>query len=94
MNFTGKTALVTGSGSGIGKSIAMMFAEAGANVVINDVSQKDAESAAQEIESLGREAISIYANVAVQEEVWHMSPARSFPVTGECMYERLSGLSR
>ena len=72
MNFTGKTALVTGSGSGIGKSIALMFAQAGANVAINDVSQKDADSTAQEIESLGREAISIFANVAVQEEVREM----------------------
>jgi NAD(P)-dependent dehydrogenase (short-subunit alcohol dehydrogenase family) len=63
MNFTGKTALVTGSGSGIGKSIAMMFAEAGANVVINDVSQKNAESAAQEIESLGREGNTCHLSV-------------------------------
>ena len=63
MNFTGKTALVTGSGSGIGKSIAMMFAEAGANVVINDVSQKDAESAAQEIESLRREGNTCHLSV-------------------------------
>ena len=72
MNFKDKTALVTGSGSGIGRSIALLLAQAGANVVINDVSQKDAQSTAQEIQSLGREAISVFANVALQKEVREM----------------------
>ena len=72
MNFKDKTALVTGSGSGIGRSIALLLAQAGANVVINDISQKDAQSTAQEIQSLGREAISVFANVALQKEVREM----------------------
>ena len=72
MNFKDKTALVTGSGSGIGKSIALLLAEAGANVVINDVSQKDADTTAQEVQFLGRKAISVVANIAVQDDVRKM----------------------
>jgi len=69
MNFSGKTALVTGSGSGIGRSIAMLLAESGANVVINDVSQKDADATAQEIQSLGRKSLSMTASVSDRNDV-------------------------
>ena len=72
MDFIGKTALVTGSGSGIGRAIALMLAEAGADVVINDVNQKDADATAGGVELLGRTAISIVANVADQNDVCKM----------------------
>jgi len=64
MNFSDKTALVTGSGSGIGRSIAMLLAECGANVVVNDVSQKDADASTQEIEFLGRKSLAVAASVS------------------------------
>ncbi len=48
-----KTALVTGSGQGIGKAIAVTLAQAGADIVINDVNKEAAESAAAEIKALG-----------------------------------------
>jgi 3-oxoacyl-(acyl-carrier-protein) reductase len=72
MNFNDKTALVTGSGSGIGRSIAMLLAEFGANVVVNDVSQEDADATAQEIEFLGRKSLSVTASVSNREEVQAM----------------------
>jgi 3-oxoacyl-[acyl-carrier protein] reductase len=72
MDFTGKTALVTGSGSGIGRSIALLLAEAGANVAINDVSPKGADATAQEIQLLGRRAIVSLANVAAPGDVKEM----------------------
>ncbi len=51
----GKRALVTGSGTGIGREIALEFARQGADVVLHYAHSGDgAESAAEEIQSLGR----------------------------------------
>jgi 3-oxoacyl-(acyl-carrier-protein) reductase len=72
MNFTDKTALVTGSGSGIGRAIALLLAQAGANLVINDVSQDDAQATVEKIQSTGRKAIFAWANVALKNEVREM----------------------
>lgn len=69
MNFTGKTALVTGSGSGIGKAIALLLAEQGADVLVNDISTENAAQTVGEIIALGRKSGSSTANVAVHAEV-------------------------
>ena len=63
MNFTDRTALVTGSGSGIGRAIALLLAQTGANVVVNDVSRDDAQATVEKIQSSGRTAISACADV-------------------------------
>lgn len=68
MNFTGKVALVTGSGRGIGKSIAQKLAEAGASVIINDVTDAS-EATAQEITTAGKTSLFIKANVCSSAEV-------------------------
>ena len=52
-DLTGKVALVTGSGSGIGRAISHLFAVKGADVVVNDVSVEDAAGTLAEIERLG-----------------------------------------
>jgi len=72
MNFSDKTALVTGSGSGIGRCIAMLLAQCGANVVVNDVSRKDADATAQEIQFLGRRSLAVTASVSSRDEVQAM----------------------
>lgn len=72
MRFKDKTALVTGSGNGIGRAIAQLLAEAGARVVINDISQEDAQATVDQVKALGRSAISACANVAIQDEVGQM----------------------
>jgi 3-oxoacyl-[acyl-carrier protein] reductase len=68
MNLTGKIALVTGSGRGIGKAIALKLSEAGATVVINDVSDS-AETTAQEIKNSGKNSLFIKGSVSSSPEV-------------------------
>jgi 3-oxoacyl-[acyl-carrier protein] reductase len=58
MRLEGKVALITGSGRGIGREIALAFAKEGADCVIWDVNAADAEKTAGDIESLGRKALS------------------------------------
>lgn len=60
MDFEGKTVIVTGSGRGIGRSIAEKFAELKAKVVISDIDQQQVEKVAAEI---GGETIGVKADV-------------------------------
>ncbi len=63
-NVKDKVAVVTGSSRGIGKQCALAFAEAGAKLVLNYVSNKEAaEITAEEIADLGSEAIVVQADV-------------------------------
>jgi 3-oxoacyl-[acyl-carrier protein] reductase len=67
--FKGKTVLVTGSGRGIGKAIALKFASLGANVVVNFVSNASAaDSVVAEIMDLGSDAIAVQADIGSYEE--------------------------
>lgn len=60
----GKTAVVTGSGRGIGKSIALKLASLGANVVINDIpSSTDADVTSEEIKAMGVGSIVVKGDV-------------------------------
>ena len=73
-SFKDKVALVTGSSRGIGRAIALAFAEAGADVIINHTqkggsSQAKAESVCREIENIGRKALIIQADIASKSSV-------------------------
>lgn len=68
-NFSNKTALVTGAGSGIGKSIAITFAQYGATVFILDIDAKQAQEVADQIIRQGGKAVALGCNIAQQEEV-------------------------
>ncbi len=72
----GKTALVTGSSRNIGKAIALEFAKAGANLVINTLQDREAaEEVANEVEALGAKAIVQVANIVDRNAVSAMIAA-------------------
>lgn len=67
MKLEGKTAIVTGAGrygKGIGRSIALVLAEEGADIVIADYVLEAAESVAREVQEIGRRAVAVRADVA------------------------------
>ena len=65
----GKTALVTGGGSGIGRAAAMEFATWGASVVVSDIDGASAEQTAAAIEASGGDAASVRTDVSVDSDV-------------------------
>ncbi len=69
MNLSTKVAIVTGSGRGIGRAIALKLAEVGATVVVNDISLASASSVAEEIKAMGRQSLAILADVSLSSDV-------------------------
>lgn len=70
MNLDGKVALVTGSSRGVGRAVALGFAQQGAKVVVNYTSnQGAADEVVSEIESMGTAAIAVKADVALKPDV-------------------------
>jgi NAD(P)-dependent dehydrogenase (short-subunit alcohol dehydrogenase family) len=72
-DFGGKVALITGSSRGIGKELALRFAAAGADLVINYKKNRElAEGVAAEIEAMGRRAICIQADIESPDDIRSM----------------------
>src|SRR6187455_885960 len=69
MDFTGKVALVTGGGNGIGRATSAAFARHGAKVVVVDRDGAGAEATAGIIHQNGGDAIAVTADVTRSEEV-------------------------
>jgi NAD(P)-dependent dehydrogenase (short-subunit alcohol dehydrogenase family) len=67
--FTGKVALVTGAGSGIGRATALAFAREGARVVVSDVASAGGEETIRLIKDAAGEATFIATDVAKADEV-------------------------
>lgn len=72
MILEGQTAIVTGSGRGIGRALALGLAEAGANLVIADIDVPAAQSVCDEVQAAGREAIAVDADVTREDRVAEM----------------------
>ena len=68
MDLSNRVAIVTGSGQGIGRAIALKFAEAGASVVVNSRSEA-AQSVAEEIKGMGRQGMAIIGDVSSTADV-------------------------
>jgi NAD(P)-dependent dehydrogenase (short-subunit alcohol dehydrogenase family) len=65
----GRAAIVTGAGRGIGRAIALAFAEAGADVALASRTEEEITRTAEDVLTLGRRAIPVVADVADPEAV-------------------------
>lgn len=69
MRLEGKVAIITGAGTGIGKTTALRFAKEGAKVVVTDINEASVQQTADEIKQLGGEALAIRHDVG-SEDNW------------------------
>lgn len=67
IKFKNKVAIVTGAASGLGKAVAMRFAEAGVDVAVADINIEKALKTAEEIKSMGRKAIAFQIDTSNPE---------------------------
>ncbi len=67
--FAGKTIVITGAASGIGRATALIFAREGANVVCADLNEKGAKETADEVNSKGSQALALKVDVTKRGEV-------------------------
>src|SRR5210317_1084377 len=63
LNLTGKVALVTGAGRGIGQAIALRLADAGASVVVCDINADNARETSMTIENRGGKSLPVVADL-------------------------------
>ena len=68
-NLTGRKALVTGAGRGIGRVLALTLAEAGCDVCLLGTTMENIEAVANEIHQLGHKGIAIQTDVSKKEQV-------------------------
>ena len=68
-NLSGKTAIITGGGNGIGRASSKMLASFGANVVVSDFNLEAAAQVAQEINDEGGNAIALKCDVTIDQEL-------------------------
>lgn len=69
----GQTAIITGANSGIGEGVAIALGEAGANIVVNYVTNPDAANlVAEKIKACGSNAIAVLADVSKEDQVINM----------------------
>lgn len=64
MRLRDKVALITGAGRGIGRAIAIAFAQEGADIAVADLNKEDAENTCADIEALGRKSLALLVDVS------------------------------
>ena len=75
MKLSGKVAIITGGGRGIGRATALLFAEAGAKIAVTARTSNEIEAVAQECQALGAEAIAVTADISEKAQVEAMTVA-------------------
>lgn len=81
IDLSGRSAIVTGGGRGIGRETALLFARAGAHLTIADVDEGGARAAAEEIGAMGGKAIAVRTDVTHAEDAQHLAQ-RTLEATG------------
>lgn len=81
-NISGKTAIITGAGSGMGLGMARTFARNGMNVVLCDIRRDALDDALAQVNALGAQAIAVEADVSIREQV-EAAAAQAFAVFGK-----------
>lgn len=94
--FAGKIALVTGSGRGIGRAIALRLAREGADVIVNYFRNREsAEETAAAVSAMGRRAQLVKANVAEEDDLARLfEAARAFGGLDILINNAASGYNR
>jgi NAD(P)-dependent dehydrogenase (short-subunit alcohol dehydrogenase family) len=75
LRLDGRTALITGGGRGIGRALALVYANAGANVVVASRSRDQVQAVMREVESLGAKGLAVVADVSEPSDVRAMAKA-------------------
>lgn len=73
MRLAGQTAIVTGAGRGVGRSIALSYAREGAQLALVARSLNELEETAQQVQALGAPALVIPTDISDREQVDHMA---------------------
>jgi NAD(P)-dependent dehydrogenase (short-subunit alcohol dehydrogenase family) len=73
LDFTGKVAIVTGAGGGLGQGLARRFAEAGASVIVHyNSSEADAQNVMRQIRDRGGSAIAVKGDLTQENEAMRL----------------------
>jgi len=75
MEIAGKVAVITGAASGIGRATALALAREGADIVLSDIDRDGLEQVRAEIESLGRKAVTVRADVSKLADIENLFAA-------------------
>ncbi len=69
MNFSNKSVIITGAGNGIGREIALHYAEKGANVILADIDEKAGAKIVTKIKEQGKEALFVQTDIRLETNI-------------------------